>query len=200
MTSRAALLNSGNGPLGSVLGVDVRRQRAGGSLVEVVVGSNGLQVNLVVDVASLLGDQLEQVGATVPAAEGGQTPVGAQGGDDRVVGVEGVVNGTLQVVGDGTAEEDGVDAVLLLVRGDLVEGDEDQGVLAEVVVLQQGGDKAVEPGAGEGDVGIVGVVGHVGGNEHVLGETMVLQVLVEGSEVLDLTGTNGVVGDRVEED
>jgi len=34
----------------------------------------------------------------------------------------------------------------------------------------------------------------------VLGETMVLQVLVEGSEVLDLTGTNGVVGDRVEED
>jgi hypothetical protein len=29
---------------------------------------------------------------------------------------------------------------------------------------------------------------------------MVLQVLVEGSKVFDLAGTNGVVGDGVEED
>jgi hypothetical protein len=34
----------------------------------------------------------------------------------------------------------------------------------------------------------------------VLGQTVVLEVLVERSEVLDLAGTHGVVGDGVEED
>jgi hypothetical protein len=34
----------------------------------------------------------------------------------------------------------------------------------------------------------------------VLGQAVVLQVLVEGGEVLDLAGTHRVVGDGVEED
>lgn len=200
VTSRAALVNSRNRPLGGVLGVDVIRQRTGGSLVEVILLSDSSQVNLPVNVASLLSNKLEQVGTAVPAAQGGETPVSAQRGDDGVVGVEGVVGGALQVLGDGAAQQDGVDAVLLLVGGGLVEGDQDEGVLGEVVVLEEGGHEALQEVAGDGDVGVVGVVGHVGGDEQVLGETVVVQVLVEGGEVLDLTGTDGVVGDRVEED
>lgn len=200
MATSALLVDSGDGPLGSVLGVDVVRQRARGGLVEVVLGSDSREINLPVNVAGLLGNKVEQVSTAVPAAEGGETPVSAEGGNDRVVGVEGVVLGSLEVLGDGAAKEDGVDAVLLGIGGGLVEGDKDEGVLSEVVILQERGHEAVEPLAGEGDVGVVGIVGHVGGDEHVLGQTVVLQVLVEGGEVLDLTGTDSVVGDGVEED
>lgn len=38
------------------------------------------------------------------------------------------------------------------------------------------------------------------GDEGVLGEAFMLEVLVERSEVLDLTGTEIVIGDRVEND
>lgn len=200
MTSRATLLNSRSRPLRSKLRVNAIRQWTRSSLVEEIVGSNSLQVNLPVNITGLLSDQVKQVSTAVPASQRRKTPVRAQRGDDRVMRVESVVGGTAEVLGDGVAEENAVDAVLLLVGGGLVEGDQDEGVLGEVVVLQERGHEAVEPLAGESDVGVVGVVGHVGGDEHVLGQTVVLEVLVESGEVLDLARANGVVGDRVEED
>lgn len=196
MASRAATRGSRSRPKRLVGRVIAIRQRTGVSLVDVQVGV----VDLPVSVTSLLGNELEQVSAAVPAAQGRKTPVSRQGGDDAVVGVEGVVGGTLQVLGDSTTNQEAIDAVGLGVVSCLVEGHQHQGVLGEVLVAQQGGHEGGQPVAGNGDVGVVGIVGHVGGDEHVLGDALVLQVLVEGGEVLDLAGAHGIVGDGVEQD
>lgn len=194
VTSRALALHSRDSPLRGVLRVVVVRERTGVGLVDVGVGG----VNLPVDISGLLGNQLEQVGAAVPATERRKTPVSREGGDDGVVGVEGVVGGTAEVLGDSTTEEDTVDAVGDGVVAHLIEGEEDEVVLGEIIVLEQRREETVDPFTGKGDVGVVGIVGHVGGDEHVLGKAVVLKVLVEGGEVLDLARTHGVVGDGVE--
>lgn len=95
VASRALAVGQGNGPNGRELGVLASRLRAGVGLVEAQVGN----VNIIVDVASLVGDNLEDVGTTVPlgfllvnasfcrspfftyAAERGQTPVSTDGGN-----------------------------------------------------------------------------------------------------------------------
>jgi hypothetical protein len=43
------------------------------------------------------------------------------------------------------------------------------------------------------------IVGHVGGNEHVLRESLLREVVIEAGEILDLTVPGGVLGDGVEE-
>lgn len=62
VASRALAVSQGNGPSGRELGVLARRLRAGVGLVEAQVGN----VNIVVDIASLVGDNLEDVGTAVP--------------------------------------------------------------------------------------------------------------------------------------
>lgn len=44
------------------------------------------------------------------------------------------------------------------------------------------------------------VVGHVGGDERVLGETLVVKILIKAGEVLDLAKTGSVIGHGVEDD
>lgn len=119
VASRALAVGQGDGPGGRVLGVLASRLRARVGLVQAQVGD----VHIVVGIAGLIGDNLEDVGTTVPlgfllvnlfhlmrsvfthAAERGQTPISANGGNGRVVGVEGVVLGTLEVIGDSTTNE-----------------------------------------------------------------------------------------------
>ena len=66
-------------------------------------------------VPRLAGHEVEHVGADVPAPEGGEAPVGLDGGELRVVRVERVVLGAVQLGGDRVAQEDGKDAVGLFV-------------------------------------------------------------------------------------
>jgi len=113
------------------------------------------------DIASLLGDVREDVGADVPAAEGVEAPVGFDGRDLRVVVVEVVVDGAGQVGRDAVAEKDREDAVLLRVCVRLVEGDEDEGVLHEARVVEHWLEEVAHPRSGGGDGGVVAVGGHV---------------------------------------
>jgi len=195
VSSGTRTASSGDGPLRRVGGVSAIRHRAGISLVDKEIAN----VNVPVDVASLLGNELQQVSAAVPATEGGESPVRGKGGDDGVVGVEGVVGGSFQVLGDGAADKEAVHAVGDGVIAGFVEGDEHQGVLGEVLVLQERRDEVRQETASYVDVAVVGVVGHVGGDEHVLRHALVLQVFVEAGEVLDLAGALVGVGDGFEE-
>lgn len=152
-------------------------------------------------ISRLVGDELEDVCADVPAAEGVQTPVRFHGGDLGVVRIEGGIGGALEGDGDGVAKEDGVDFVLLAVCFVFVESEEDEGIVHEVFVRQERREEAVRPGAGDGDGRVVAVVGHVGGDEHPLRELVCGEVGVELSEVLDdgeavLALRDGVVDDE----
>lgn len=178
--------------------VELVGERAGVGLVEVDVLV--VEVELRVLVAGLVGDQVEDVGVAVPSSQRRETPVLGDGGDGRVVVVEGVVDGSLEVVGDGTAEEDGEDLVGDTVGLVLVEGQQDQGVVHEVLVAEERGHEVALPGGAEGDVGVVGVVGHVGGEESPLRQGLGVQVGLEVVEALDLAETSGVVGDGLVED
>lgn len=62
-------------------------------------------------VAGLLANEVEDVSADVPAAEGVQVPVGFDGGDLGVVVVVVRVLGADEAVMDGVTKEDGEDAV-----------------------------------------------------------------------------------------
>ena len=113
-----------------------------------------------------------------------KVPVGLGRGNLGVVVVEGAVGGTLQVVGNDTAQQDGEDGVLLTVGLVFIESDQDQGVVHKVVILQQWGHEVSGPLTCNLDVGVVGVVGHVWGNDDVLWQLFVSQVLLEVGKVL----------------
>lgn len=66
---------------------------------------------MVVDIACLIGDDLKQIGTTVPTTQTGESPVGTDGGNGRVMSVEGVVCGALQVLGNRSTDEDREDPV-----------------------------------------------------------------------------------------
>jgi len=82
----------------------------------------------------------------------------------------------------------------------LVEGDEDEGVVHEALVFEERGKEGLQPFASDGDGGVVTVGGHVGGDEHPLGELVILKVGGEHGCVLDLGGSLGLSHDRVVED
>lgn len=195
-TARAFTTCKWNRPVWRVFGVLVFRQGTGVGLVQVQT----LSVHLPVGVAGLFGNPAEQVSTAVPAAEGGQTPVGGQGRNDRVMGVESIILGSTKVLGNSTAKKEGIDLVSNLVSVVLVEGEHDQSVLGEVFILEQVRQETVGPCTGEGDVGIMRIVGHVRGNEHMLGKFLVVQVIVKAGEVLNLTKTRIILSDRVEHD
>lgn len=153
-----------------------------------------------VDVAGVLGDELEDVGADVPAAEGVEVPVGLDRSNIRVVVVELVVGCALEFFWDGAAEKNAEDAVadvvgvcsllaVALGRAStrltvLVESQKDQGAVHEVFVGEERLKEVARPGAGDGDGRIVAVRGHVGGDEAPLGKSFRLEVVEELGGVL----------------
>lgn len=143
-------------------------------------------VDVVINVPGLISDQVELIRPAVPTAERREAPVRLDGGEDGVVRVEGVVGGILQMLRNGPTEEDAEDTVRFGVRHVLVEGEEDERAVHEVRVIEEGAHPVAFPPRREGDVGIVAVVGHVGGDEGPLGQFLVGQVGVEVGEVLDL--------------
>jgi len=138
------------------------RVRAGEQ--DVTVGVLG-RVPSTENIAGLLGDVLEDVGADVPSAERVEAPVGFDGRDLGVVVVEVVVGRAGQVAWNTVAEEDGKDAVLLCVGVALVKGDEDESVLHEAGVVEHWLEEVPHPGSGSGDGGVVTVGGHVRGDD-----------------------------------
>lgn len=129
-----------------------------------------------------------------------KTPVGLDGGELGVVVVVVAVAGADEMRGHGVAEQDAVDLVLHGVVFVLVEGDEDEGVVHEALVGQERGEELGEPLAGGGYIGVVAVAGHVGSDEHPLGELVVLKVFIEEGCVLDPLETVLLVGNGVVED
>ena len=114
-------------------------------------------------IARLSRDGRKDIRANVPAAEGVQAPISFNGGDLGVVVVVVGVYGADEVLRDGVAEEDGHDVVLLRVGDVFVEGDEDEGVVHEVFVFHEWLEEAADPGSGDGDGGVVAVIGWMGG-------------------------------------
>jgi hypothetical protein len=81
-----------------------------------------------------------------------------------------------------------------------IEGNEDKGVLHEVLVLQKWTQEVLEPDASHGHGSIVSVGGHIGRDEHPLRKLVVLEVLVEHCSVLDISSSLGFVNNRVIQD
>jgi hypothetical protein len=160
----------------------------------------------------VLSDIGEDVGADIEATEGVEVPdegligVGANkkkvwnipvsldGGDLGVVVVVVVVGGAFEVLWDSVTEEDAEDAVLDGVGLVLVEGDKNKGVVHEVLIVQEGGKKGLQPLASNRNRGIMAIRGHVGGwsvstseylgifeltDEQPLREFVCLEILVE---------------------
>ena len=113
-----------------------------------------------------------------------KTPVGGYRGNLTVVVVEVVIGGSDELLGYGVAEEDTQDSVLYSISLVFIEGDQDEGVLHESLVVEQRLDKSASPGTGNSDVRVMTVARHVGSNEHPLRQLSILEVLVELSEVL----------------
>lgn len=73
-----------------------------------------------------------------------------------------VVGGADELLGDSVTKENAEDAVLDGVGLVLVEGEEDEGVVHEVGVVQEGGKELLQPDTGNGDGGVVTIRSHVG--------------------------------------
>lgn len=108
-------------------------------------------------VARLVGNHLQDVGADVPAAQRGQVPVGRDGRDFRVVVVEAVVFGADQLLGHRVSDHDAENAVADRVDFALIPGNEDQGVLHECLVFQEGLDKVASPSSSSSDIRVMAV-------------------------------------------
>lgn len=104
-----------NGPGAGVL---VAGQGTRVRSVQVGVG----HVNVVVDVVDLVSNEGQQVGTAVPATERWEFPVGRERSNHRVVGVEGAVGGSLEVVRDGATNQEGVNGIRVGVVATFIEG------------------------------------------------------------------------------
>lgn len=157
-------------------------------------------INIEVRVAGLVSDEREDVGAAVPAAEGGEGEVRLHGREGGVVRVECCVGCAVEGCGDGAAEQDGKDAVgggVVLV---FVEGEEDQRVFTKVIIGEEGRQERARPGAGDADGGVVAVVGHVRRHKGPLWKSLDSEIVREAGEVLEEGAARGVAGYGVEED
>lgn len=151
-------------------------------------------------VIRVLGNIAEDIGAHIIAAESVGIPVGLNGSNLRVVVVEVGVGGADKVLGDGVAEKDRESPVLLGVRAVFVEGDQNHGVLHEVLVVEKRLEESSEPGTSRADGGVMCVAGHVWCDEHPLWQLVSFQVLLEHGKILDLGETVCVVGNGVKQD
>lgn len=168
-----------------------------GTRVGLVKREVGL-VDLVVDVTSLVSDNLQQVGTAIPATQGRKTPVGRNTSNGGVVSVEGVVLGALEVFRNGTTDEDAEDTVVVGVGLVLIEGQKEESVVVEVLVLEQLGHPRTLPLSSESDVGVMRIVGHVRSDESPLRKLLVLNIIFKVIKALDVTctaavGHNGVI-------
>ena len=150
------------------------RERTRIRLIEIEI----LSVDSLVLVPRLLRDQVEHVGVTVPATQRRKTPILRHAGDGAVVVIKSVVGRAAEVFGDGAADQDGEHLIVLTVGVVLVEGQQHQGVLCNVWDADKFGDGGALPGRGKGDVGVMGVVGHVGGDEGPLRECLLEDVIL----------------------
>lgn len=151
-------------------------------------------------VIRVLGDIAEDIGAYVIAAESVGVPVSLNGSNLGVVVVEVGVRGADKVLGDGVAEKDREGPVLLGVRAVFVEGNQNHGVLHEVLVVEKRLEESSEPGTSCADGGVMCITGHVWCDEHPLWQLVSLQVLLEHGKILDLGETVCVVGNGVKQD
>lgn len=196
VSSRASLVASGRGsPHRAVVRVLIDGKRSNEGRVHVQVGG----VDLVVGVSSLVGDNLEDVGTAIPATQGRKTPVGLNSGQGGVVGVESVISGSNEVIGNSTTEKDGENLVVNGVVTSLIKSEQNEGLIPEISVVLDLLNETTLPDRGESDVGVMSVIGHVGGDESPLGKSVVVNVAVQAGEVLDLSSTRSILCNRVKE-
>lgn len=113
--------------------------------------------------------------------------------------VESIVGGSFEVRGDRTPDEETIHAIRFAVVSRLVERDQDERVFTEILILEQRRQKVCEEISRDGDIAVVRIIGHIRRDEHVLRQGLVVEIVVERGEILDLARSDGVVGDRVEE-
>lgn len=116
------------------------------------------------------------------------------------MGVERVILGANQLLGDGTTQQHTENAVANGVMLRLVKGQQNQGIVPEVGVVPQLLDETTLPHGRKRDVGVVAIVGHVRRDKRPLRERVVGNVIVQAGEVLDLAQPGGIAGDRVVQD
>lgn len=170
-------------------------------------------INSDILVSGGIGNDLEDVGDigdNIVATEIVQSPVVLDGGEERVVGVEGVVSGTSQTWWDNISEKKSPDIVLDCVGFVFVKSDDEQGLVHKGCVVEERSDKSSGPIACIIDSGIVSVVLHVGSEECPINkkgldsdwiplrELVIREIALEKCEILDVCQSlgyrnNGVV-------
>ena len=134
----------------------------------------------------------------VTAAQRAEAPVSLYSGKGRVVCVVGRIDRPAGIVGDGTSEKHGEDAVVDGVGLGLIEGEEDQSpVVVEVSIVEQGEEPIFDPAGGKVDGGVVAVVDHVGRHEHPLRQSGGVDIDGKVIEVADICSAGGVRGNRI---
>lgn len=129
-----------------------------------------------------------------------EIPVCLNSGYFRVVVVEAIVSGADKLLGDSVADENAEHFVLDGVGLILIKSDEDEGVVHEVLVLEERRQEGAKPDTCDSDGCVMAVAGHVGGDKHPLRQLIVLQVFEEKCCVLNLLQTVLLVGDGIEQD
>lgn len=112
-------------------------------------------------VASVLANEVEDVGANIEASESVQVPVSLDSADLGIVVVVVGVSGADKLLGDSVTEDQAEDAVALGVGLALVESDEDKSAAPEVglLVVDQRFEEVTAPLAGSSDRSVVAVAG-----------------------------------------
>ena len=182
VSSRAVTLGEGNGPLGGELGVGPIRHWTRVGIVDVEVSG----INFVILITGRVGQELEDIGTTIPTTQRGQEPIGRNAGNGGVVGVKGVIRGAYKTLGDRITKENAEDSVGLVVGLVLVVGQEDQSALHEVFVVQKRLQPSTLPSGAEPNSGVVRVIGHVRSDKGPLRKLLRLEIMGEVGEVLDV--------------
>ena len=100
----------------------------------------------------------------------------------------------------GTTDQNAEDVVVLGVSLILVKSKEQQSAVHEVGIIEQRRQPVAQPSGGEGDVGVVTIISHVGSNESPLRQGLASDITVEAGEVLDERETGCIGRNAIEED
>lgn len=113
------------------------------------------------------------------------------------MGVEGIVRGTLELLRNGATNKNAEDTVVVGVGLVLIEGQEEEGVVHEILVSEQFAHPRTLPLGSESDVGVMGIVGHVRSDEGPLRKLLVTEIIFKVIKALDSTCTSVVGHNRV---